>query len=107
MITYIKINGCKCLIRNCSLYHYGMSDHPDRGTTYFFETLVTNYVPNTIIQKDLQIRTVKHEIRRQSYHYSKRLSVHPNELILNLKEPTERRRLRKNLPIYLPTRFNT
>jgi hypothetical protein len=43
------------------------------------------YVPNTVIRKDLQIPTVKHEISRYSYHYSKRLSVHPNELILNLQ----------------------
>jgi hypothetical protein len=61
------------------------------------------YVPNTVIRKDLQIPTVKDEISRYSYHYSKRLSVHPNELILNLHEPPERRRLRKNLPIHLPT----
>jgi hypothetical protein len=31
--------------------------------------------------KNLQIPTVKHEISRYSYHYSKHLSVHPNELI--------------------------
>jgi hypothetical protein len=51
------------------------------------------YVPNTIIQKDLQIPTVQNDISRYSYQYSKRLSVHPNELILNLKEPPEARRL--------------
>jgi hypothetical protein len=64
------------------------------------------FVPNTVIRKDLQIPTVKHEISRYSCHYSKRLSVHPNELILNLQKPPETRRLRKNLPIDLPTRFN-
>jgi hypothetical protein len=36
------------------------------------------YVPNTIIGKDLQIPTVKHEINRYSYNHSKRFSVHPN-----------------------------
>jgi hypothetical protein len=45
------------------------------------------YVPNTVIRKDLQIPTVKHEISCYSYHYSKCLSVHPNELILNPQEP--------------------
>jgi hypothetical protein len=64
------------------------------------------YVSNTVIRKDLQIPTAKHEISRYSYHYSKCLSVHPNELILNLQKPPETRRLRKNFPIYLPTRFN-
>jgi hypothetical protein len=64
------------------------------------------YVPNTLILKDLQIPAVKHKISHYSYHYSKRLSLHPNELISNLQEPPETRRLRKNLPIDLPTRFN-
>jgi hypothetical protein len=64
------------------------------------------YVPNTVIWKDLQIPTVKHKISRYSYHYSKHLSVHPNGIILNLQEPPETRRLRKTLPIDLPTRFN-
>jgi hypothetical protein len=57
------------------------------------------YVPNTVIRKDLQSPTVKHEISRYSYHHSKRLSVHSNELILNLQEPPETRWFRKNLPI--------
>jgi hypothetical protein len=71
--------------------------------------MITNapwYVPNTVIRKDLQIPTVKHEISRYSCHYSKRLSVHPNEVILSLQESPETRRLRKNFPIDLPTRFN-
>jgi hypothetical protein len=42
---------------------------------------------NTVIPKDLEIQTVKQEISR----YSKRLSVHRNELILNRKEPPETR----------------
>jgi hypothetical protein len=64
------------------------------------------YVPNTVIWKDIQIPRVKHEISRYSYHCSKRLSVHANELILNLQEPPETWRLRKDLPIDLPARFN-
>jgi hypothetical protein len=46
------------------------------------------YLSNTVIRKDLQIPTVKHEISHYSYHYSKRLSTHPNELILNLQKKT-------------------
>jgi hypothetical protein len=60
----------------------------------------------TVIRKDLQIPAVEHETSRYSYHYSKRLSVHPNELILSLRDPPEAERLRKRLPIDLPTRFN-
>jgi hypothetical protein len=33
---------------------------------------------------DLQIRTVKEEIRRYNSQYSARLSAHPNDLIVNL-----------------------
>jgi hypothetical protein len=55
------------------------------------------YVSNTVIRKDLQIPTVKHEISRYSYRYSKRLSVHPNELMSNPQEPPETRQMRKSL----------
>jgi hypothetical protein len=44
------------------------------------------YVPNTVIRRDLQIPTVKEEIRRYSSQYSARLSTHPNDLIVNLIE---------------------
>jgi hypothetical protein len=63
------------------------------------------YVPNTVIRRDLQIPTVKEEIRRHSSQYSARLSAHPNELIVNLIELPDNRRLRRHLPNDLPTRF--
>jgi hypothetical protein len=75
--------------------------------TYHEDIVMFNNLQyNILIQKDLQIPMVKQEISHYSYHYSKHLSVHPNELILHLQEPPETRRLRKNLPIDLPTRFN-
>jgi hypothetical protein len=40
------------------------------------------YVPNTVIRRDLQIPTVKEEIRRYSSQYSARLGAHSNDLIL-------------------------
>jgi hypothetical protein len=63
------------------------------------------YVPNTVIGSDLQIPTVKEEIRRYSSQYSARLSAHPNDLIINLIELPDNRRLRRHLPNDLPTRF--
>jgi hypothetical protein len=36
------------------------------------------YVPNTVIQRDLQVTAVKHEARKCSVNYRKRLDVHPN-----------------------------
>jgi hypothetical protein len=49
------------------------------------------YVPNTVIPRDLQIPTVKEEIRRYSSPYSDRLSAHTNHLIINLKEIPDNR----------------
>jgi hypothetical protein len=62
------------------------------------------YVPNTIIRRDLQIPTIKEEIRRYSSQYSARLSAYPNDLIVNLIELTDNRQLRRHLPNALPTR---
>jgi hypothetical protein len=47
----------------------------------------TMVVPNTVIQRDLQIPTVKEEIRPCSCQYSARLRAHPNGLVVNLMEP--------------------
>jgi hypothetical protein len=63
------------------------------------------YVPNTVIRRDLQISTVKEEIRRYSSQYSARLSAHPNDLIVNLMELPDNRRLRRHLPNDLPIGF--
>jgi hypothetical protein len=63
------------------------------------------YVPNTVIRRDLQIPTVKEEIRRYSSQYSARLSAHTNDLIVNLIELPDNRWLRRLLLYDLPTRF--
>jgi hypothetical protein len=63
------------------------------------------YVPNTVIRRDLQIPTVKEEIRRYSSQYSACLSEHPNDLTAHLIELTDNRRLLRHLPNYLPTGF--
>jgi hypothetical protein len=63
------------------------------------------YVSNTVIRRDLRIPTVKEEIRRYSSQYNARLSIHPNDLRVNLIELPDNRRLRRHLPNDLPTRF--
>jgi hypothetical protein len=63
------------------------------------------YVPNMVIRRDLQIPTVKEEIHRYSSQYSAHLSAHPNDLIVNLTELPDNRRLQRHLPNDLPTRF--
>jgi hypothetical protein len=65
----------------------------------------TSYVPNTFIRRDLQMLIVKEEIRHYSSQYSARISAHPNDLIVNLIELPNNRRLRRHLPNDLPTRF--
>jgi hypothetical protein len=51
------------------------------------------YVPNTVIRRDLQTPTVKEEIGGYSSQYSARPSAHPNDLIVDLIELPENRRL--------------
>jgi hypothetical protein len=63
------------------------------------------YVSNTVIRRALQIPTVKEEIRRYSSQYSARLSAHTNDLMVNLTELSDNRRLRRHLTNDLPTRF--
>jgi hypothetical protein len=63
------------------------------------------YVPNTVIRRDLQTPTVKVEIRRYSSQYSARLSARPNDLIVNLIELPDNRRLRRHLPNDIRTKF--
>jgi hypothetical protein len=60
------------------------------------------YMPNTVIQRDLQIPTLKEEICHNS-QYSARLSAHPNDLTVNLIELSDNRRLRRHLPNDLPS----
>jgi hypothetical protein len=63
------------------------------------------YVPNTVIQKDLQTPTVTEEIRHYSFQYSARLSAHPNDIVVNIMVQSDNRRLRRHLPNDLPTTF--
>jgi hypothetical protein len=63
------------------------------------------YVPNTVIRRDLQTPTVNEELHHYSSQYSERLSVHPNDLAVNLTVQPDNRRLQRHLPNDLPTRF--
>jgi hypothetical protein len=44
-----------------------------------------------VIERDLQIPTVKEEIHHYSSQYSVHLSAHPNDLIINLMELPDNR----------------
>jgi carbonic anhydrase len=63
------------------------------------------YVPNAIIRRDLQVPSVKEEIRRLSAQYYAGLCIHPNLLATQLWRPSSFRRLRRHLPSDLPHRF--
>jgi hypothetical protein len=54
------------------------------------------YVPKKVIRRVLQILIVKEEICCYSSQYSARLSAHPNDLIVNLIELPDNRRLRRH-----------
>jgi hypothetical protein len=53
------------------------------------------YVPNNHIRQDLQMTSVKEEIRRYSNQYYTRLTTHSNDQILTLMELPGNRRLRR------------
>jgi hypothetical protein len=63
------------------------------------------YVSNSVIRNNLQIPTVKEEIRRFSTRYAARLRAHNNELIVPLTEPPTNKRLRRHWPSDLVHRF--
>jgi hypothetical protein len=52
------------------------------------------YVPNTVLRQDLQITSVKEEIRRFNTQYRDRLYTHPINLTVHLTVPPDHRRLR-------------
>jgi hypothetical protein len=47
------------------------------------------FMPNMVIQRDLQTPTVKEEICCYSSQYSASLSAHPNDLVVNLMTQQE------------------
>jgi hypothetical protein len=63
------------------------------------------YVPNTVIQRDLQIPTVKEEIHCYSFQYGALLRAHPNDLIVNLTELPDNRRCTVMFLKIPPTQF--
>lgn len=64
------------------------------------------YVPNHIIERDLQVATVRSEVSKASVKYREKNFSHPNALASNLFNPDgEVRRLKRFKPDDLITRF--
>jgi hypothetical protein len=64
------------------------------------------YVPNTVIRTDLLAPTVIGENRNSSSQYNAHLSLHPDDLVVNLMaQPDSIRRFRRHPSNDLPTRF--
>lgn len=66
------------------------------------------YVPNTIIEHDLRVTSVRQEIKRFFVRYNRRLSAHPNVLAKRLLDDTNSdntRRLQRHKQIDIPIRF--
>jgi hypothetical protein len=80
-------------------------EHFQSKTLHILVDASSWYFPNTVIRRDLQIPTVKEEIRRYNSQYSAHFREHAHDLIVNLLELTDNRRLRRHLPNDLPTRF--
>ena len=69
--------------------------------------IITNapwYVPNTVIQRDLWLPSVKQEVQNFSAKYHKKLATHPNSLATALLiKPPGNCRLKRQLPSDLVT----
>jgi len=64
------------------------------------------YVPNTMLRRDLHVRSVRQEVRNHTINYRHRLDHHPNRLATSLFHgPTTTRRLKRYHPADLPARF--
>ena len=65
------------------------------------------FVPNAVIIRDVQLLSVRQEVRNCSVTYRQRLNDHPNGLIKSLfQRPTHTRRLKRYYPVDMRTRFN-
>jgi hypothetical protein len=65
------------------------------------------FVPNWVIQQDLQIPSMKEEIKNFSEKYHLRLSAHPNQLATDLLKSHCVKRLKRLNPSDLINRFNS
>jgi hypothetical protein len=65
------------------------------------------FVPNWVIQQDLQIPSVEEEIKNNSEKYHLRLSAHPNQLATHLLKSHCVKRLKRFNPSDLTNRFNS
>jgi len=64
------------------------------------------YVPNTMLRRDLQVLSVKQEVRNYSINYRHRFDNHPNRLAKTLLlGTTHNRRLKRCHLVDLQTRF--
>ena len=64
------------------------------------------YVPNAVIKHDLQVPSVRQEVRTYSVTYHARLEGHPNDLATSLlQQPPHNHRLKRYYPADLATRF--
>jgi len=64
------------------------------------------YVPSSVIKHDLQVPSVRQEVRTFSVTYHASLEDHPNDLATSLlQQPPHNRRPKRYYPAGLGTRF--
>jgi hypothetical protein len=65
-----------------------------QGKVLCMITDAPRYVPDMVLQQDLQLTSVKEEIHRFNTQYRDHLYTHSNNLIVHLMVPPDHRRLR-------------
>jgi hypothetical protein len=64
------------------------------------------YVPNAVIKHNLQVPSVRQDVRTYIVTYHTRLNCHPNYLVIPLlQQPPHNHRLKRYYPADLATRF--
>ena len=64
-------------------------------------------VPNAVMIRDLEVLSVRQEVRNYSVTYRQRLNDHPNSLAKSLfQRPNYNRRLKRQYPADLAATFN-
>jgi len=92
--------------------HWGSASHSNIKILQRFQNRVLRtivnapwYIPNRLLHTDMQIPTIMEEITKFSTNHRAKLLIHPNELTSTLLIEQGPGRLKRYIPLDLPTRF--
>jgi len=109
MQVYLRYHQCKWQYNGsiyCGKSHGHQTDVLNFCIVLRIITDAPWYVSNAVIKHDLQVPSVRQEMRTYSVIYHARLEGYPNDLAISLlQQPPHNRRLKRYYPVDLVTRF--